>query len=103
MSILKKAPEGAAVLDIAAAVAARAEARAAAGDVGRFIKLTVGYVEVRPEVALAAAIDLQSEKLREGLGALLVDPSDVDALVNELTSEDLAALTKFITGATPGE
>ena len=103
MSILKKAPEGAEVLDIAGARAARAEARAAAGVGARFIKLTAGFVEVNPEVVLAAAIDLQSERLREGLGALLVDPADVDVLVNELTSADLEALTEFITGATLGE
>ena len=103
MSILKKAPEGAEVLDIAGARAARAEARAAAGVGPRFIKLTVGFVEVNAEVVLAVAIDLQSEKLREGLGALLVDPADVDVLVNELSSADLESLTAFITGATPGE
>jgi hypothetical protein len=33
----------------------------------------------------------------------LVDPADVDVLVNELTSADLEALTEFITGATLGE
>lgn len=103
MSIRAEAPEGAQVLDLASARAARAEARAAAGAGSQFIKLSVGFVEMQPEVALSVAIDLQSERLREGLAGLLVDPDDVDALLGELTANDVADLTKFITGATPGE
>lgn len=103
MSIRDTAPEGAQVLDISAARAARAEARAEAGEETRWIKLTSGYVEVKPEVMLVVAIDLQSERLREGLSGLLVDPKDVDVLVNEMTSADLGALTEFLAGATPGE
>lgn len=103
MSILKKAPEGAAVLDLGAAHAARAEARAEAGQSRSFIKLTAGYVEVRPEVPLIAALDLQEEKIREGLAGLLSDPADVDELLKEITAQDVEALTGFITGSSLGE
>jgi hypothetical protein len=103
MSILKKAPAGAEVLDLDAAHAARAEARAAAGKTSSFIKISAGYVEVRAEAPLSAAVALQSENIRDGLAGLLVDPADIDALLGEITSQDLEALTGFITGSSLGE
>lgn len=103
MSILSEAPAGADVLDLNAAHAARAEARAAAGKASQYIKISAGYVEVRPEVPLGAAVDLQSQKIREGLAGLLVDPTDVDALLGDITAQDVEALTGFITGSTLGE
>jgi hypothetical protein len=103
MSILKKAPADGSVLDLGAARAARAEARAAAGKGASFIKLTVGYVELKPEIPLAVADDLVSEKVRQGLAGLLADPNDIDALLGELTANDVQELAAFITGASLGE
>jgi phage-related tail fiber protein len=103
MSILKKAPEGSEVLDLGAARVARAEARAAAGKGSSFIKLTVGYVEVKPEIPLAVADDLVNEKVRQGLAGLLADPEDIDALLGELTQNDVQDLAAFIMGASLGE
>lgn len=103
MAILKDAPEGARVLDLGAARAARAEARAAAGEGNPVIKLSVGYVEVLPEIAISVAVILEAGDIKNGLAGLLVDSADVDALLTELTSEDVSALTKFIAGASLGE
>lgn len=103
MTVLKTAPAGADVLDLGAARSARAEARAAAGKGDAFIKLTVGYVGVKAEIPLGVATDLQNENLRDGLAGLLADPADVDALLDELTANDIQELTKFITGASLGE
>ena len=104
MSILKQAPDGATVLDLGAARVARAEARAAAGSTGSFLKLTAGFVEVKPEFSLTVAMDFEAEKLREGLAGLLADPADVDVLLADgLTKEDLKAIGEFITGAPLGE
>jgi phage-related tail fiber protein len=103
MSILKKAPTGSEVLDLGAARVARAEARAAAGKGASFIKLTVGYVEVKPEIPLAVADDLVNEKVRQGLAGLLADPDDIDALLGELTQNDVQDLAAFIMGASLGE
>ena len=104
MSILKTAPSGATVLDLGAGRVARAEVRAAAGDVGSYLHLTAGFVQVRPEFALTVAFDLQAERIREGLSGLLVDPTDLDALLEDgLTAPDLGEIVKFVTGKTVGE
>ncbi|MEO7018346.1 MAG: hypothetical protein ABI067_17700 [Leifsonia sp.] len=103
MSILKKAPTGSEVLDLGAARVARAEARAASGKGSSFIKLTVGYVELKPEIPLSVADDLVNEKVREGLAGLLADPEDIDALLGEITQNDVEALAAFITGSSLGE
>lgn len=103
MSILKQAPKGSEVLDLGAARAARAEARAAAGKGRSFIKLTVGYVEVKPEIPLSVADDLVNEKVREGLAGILADPDDVAALLGEITQNDVEELAAFITGTSLGE
>ena len=103
MSILKEAPAGAKVLDLGAERVARAEARAAAGDGAPVLKLAAGYVEVRSEIPLSVAEDIQRD-LKVGLAGLLVDPADVEALYADgLSTGDLEAITKFITGNTLGE
>jgi hypothetical protein len=103
MSILKKAPEGSQVLDLGAARAARAEARAAAGEGDSYIKLSAGYVQVLPEVPISVAVILETGDIKAGLAGLLADPADIDALLVELTSNDVEALVKFITGTPLGE
>jgi hypothetical protein len=103
MSILKKAPEGSQVLDLGAARAARAEARAAAGEGDSFIKLSVGYVQVLPEVPLSAAVILESGDIKTGLAGILTDPADVDALLAEITTHDVESLVTLITGTPLGE
>ena len=104
MSVLAVAPEGAVVLDLGAARAARAEVRVAAGVNSSFIKLAAGYVEVRAEFALATAEALQAGRISDGLAGLLADPADVDALLADgLTAQDLEELTKFIAGSSLGE
>jgi hypothetical protein len=104
MSILKAAPSGASVLDLGAARAARAEARAAAGEGNPFIKLDAGYVEVRPEFDITLALDFQNENIEGGLAKLLVDPTDVAVLLSEgLTTGDLTAITQFVSGKSLGE
>lgn len=103
MSILAEAPEGADVLDLGAARAARAEARAAAGKGAAVIKLSVGFVEILAEIPLGVATDLQDGRIREGLAGVLVDPDDIDALMAEITVNDTEALTKLITGESLGE
>lgn len=104
MAILSKVPEGASVLDLAPARAARAEARAESGAGNPLLKLAVGFVELRPEICVEAAALLAEGNLRGGLGMLLADPSDLDAIFNEgLTKEDVHTLTVFISGLTPGE
>lgn len=104
MAILSAAPEGARVLDLDAARAARAEARAAAGEGLPLIKVSAGFVEVRAEVDLTAAEDFLAGKFREGLALLLADPADIDAvLAGGLSKDDLDAIGTFITGASAGE
>ena len=104
MTILKKAPEGAEVLDLGAARAARAEARAASGQGASFLKFGAGYVEVKPEFALSVAFDFKAENIQEGLAGLLVDPADLDALLKDgLTAQDLEGITAFISGSMLGE
>jgi hypothetical protein len=103
MAIISSLPEGATVLDLAAERAARQEARAAQGLGDPFIKLEAGYVQVHPEVPLAAAFLLQDGKIKEGLAMLLVDEADIEALWPILTSADFEAISNFITGKTVGE
>ncbi len=99
MTVLTDAPAGAKVLDLSAAQAARQEARAAAGEPNPIIKLTAGYVEMKSEVPLAVAVDLSDGDLRTGLGGLLADPTDVNVLLNGITSADVDDLVQFITGS----
>jgi hypothetical protein len=104
VSIRKDAPEGAHVLDLSAARAARAEARAAAGEGNPFLKLTVGYVEVKAEVPLAAMDFFTASDLTKGISALVADPEDVQTLLDDgLSTEDVTAILKFIGGTDQGE
>ena len=104
MAIVSDLPKGAEVLDLGAARAARAEARAADGKGSLFLKLSAGFVEVHPEIPLEAAFSFQSEDIRGGLALLLVDEADVDALLTDgLTAQDLEAVIKFASGKSLGE
>ena len=103
MSILKKAPEGAEVLDLGAGRVARAEARAAEGKGSPFLKISAGFIAVKAEIPVEVAYTLQSD-VKAGLAGLLVDPADVDSLFADgLTKEDLEAITGLITGKSLGE
>ena len=102
MAILKTAPEGAQVLDLNAARVARAEARG--GKANPVVKLAAGFVEISPEVDVIAAELLSDGHFRAGLTLILVDPTDIDALLEGgLSKDDLEALVGFITGLTLGE
>ena len=105
MAILSKAPEGANVLDLEAVRAARAEARAEAGEGHPVIKLSGDrFVEVKAEFSISVAIDFQNENIKGGLAALLVDPEDVDALLEDgLSQQDIAEIAKFVAGLSLGE
>lgn len=104
MTILKKAPEGAQVLDLGAARAARAEVRASRGEGNPYLKLAAGFVQVKPEIPLIAAFMFQAEHIEAGLKEMLVDPADVEALLADgLTSEDMKELAKFVAGKSLGE
>jgi len=104
VSILNTAPEGANVLDLGEARRTRAEIRAAKGDGTPYLKLAAGYVEVLPEIPLISAFLFQAEKIEEGLRAMLADPADVGALLEDgLSAEDLAELAKFVAGKSLGE
>lgn len=95
--IRAEAPEGANVLDLAALRAARQEVRAAAGKTVSVIKLAAGYIEVVAEVPLEAAFAFETGDLKGGLGLMLVDPADVDALLGDgLTGEDIKAISTFL-------
>lgn len=104
MSILLQIPSGARELDLGAARAARAEARAASGEGNPFLKLAAGYVEIKAEIALTVAFAFQNKDIKGGLEGMLVDPADVDALLADgLSSDDLKEISKFVTGASLGE
>ena len=104
MSILKAAPEGANVLDLAETRRTRAEIRAGKGEGAPFLKLAAGYVEVKPEIPLISAFLFQAEKIEEGLRAMLADPSDAQALLDDgLSADDLGELAKFVAGKSLGE
>lgn len=103
MAILSSAPEGARVLDLDAARAARAEARAASGQSLPVIKVAAGYVPVCAEIDIECVEDFTAGRFRDGLARLLSDPADVGVLIDGLTKDDLETITKFVTGATLGE
>lgn len=102
MAILTAAPEGAEVLDLDAARAARAEARQ--GKPLPVIKLSAGYVEVSPEMDVLSADDFANGHIKEGLAKLLADPADVDVLAQGgISKDDLQAIVQFVTGNSLGE
>ena len=100
MAILDKLPEGAQVVDLDAARVARNEAR----EGKTYVKLSGGYIEVNAEIALASAEAFTEGRVAEGIGFLLADPADVDALLKSgLTAEDLQVLVEHVSGKTLGE
>ena len=102
MAIVKKAPAGAKVLDLPSARSARAEARV--GEPASFIKLSAGYVEIKPELDILAVEDLKAGNPKAALLRLFADPSDVEAVASEgLTDEDLKAIFEFAVGKSLGE
>ena len=104
MTLLKKAPAGANVLDLGAARLSRAEIRAGKGEGDPYLKLAAGYVQVKTEIPLIAAFLFQAEKIEAGLKEMLVDPGDVQALLDDgLTANDLDELGQFISGKSLGE
>ena len=104
MAILKKAPEGARVLDLNASRVAHAEALAAEGAPNPVIKLAAGFIEVRPDLNLLCAEDFTEGRFSAGLAKILIDPTDADELLKGgLTKEDLEAISAFITGKSLGE
>jgi len=103
VTIRKKVPEGAEVLDLGAARAARAEARAAEGLGAKFLKISAGYIEVKVEIPVEVAFTLERD-VKAGLAGILVDPTDIDALLADgLTSQDLEAMQALVTGKSLGE
>lgn len=104
MSILKKAPAGADVLDLGAARAARAEARSKDGKGNPFIKLSAGYVEVKAEVEVNVSLELTAGHIHEALTMMVVDPADAEVLLGDgLTAQDLNEMAQFSAGLTLGE
>lgn len=104
MAIKSELPTGADVLDLEAARVARAEARAKNGESGRYLKLSAGFVEIVAEMPIAAAFAAQEEDIRGMLSGILADPADLDALLKDgLTTEDLNAVSAFISGKSLGE
>jgi hypothetical protein len=68
-----------------------------------YVKVSAGYIEVQPEIPLAAAYEMKAENFEEGLALMLVDPADAKLLWPTLTAEDFDALINFVTGKTLGE
>jgi hypothetical protein len=102
MSLVKKVPFGAEILDLVGARTARAEARA--GQALPHIKIAGGYIPIQPEFDLTSSEALLKGDVRLGLERLLADPADVDLIMNGgLTGEDLSAIVKFVVGKTVGE
>ena len=102
MALTKKAPAGAKVFDLPAARSARAEARK--GEPAVVLKLSAGYVEIKPELDLMTVEDLLQGQFKSALVRLFVDPADADALLNEgISDDDLAAIFEFAAGKPLGE
>lgn len=102
MSILSEAPEGAEVIDLAAARAARAEVDATLPPV--LLKIEAGFIQLKRDLDVLAAEDFTDGHIREGLAKLLADPADIDELVKRgLSKDDLQAIVNHITGSTLGE
>lgn len=104
MTVLTEAPEGVDIIDIDAARAARAEARAASGGKASYVKVGAGYVELKPEVDVLSAEDFSAGRIRVGLSKILADPEDIDTLVaSGISAPDLDLIIKRITGQSLGE
>ena len=102
MAIIKKAPVGAKVFDLPASRAARAEARV--GEPPIFLKLSAGFVEIKPELDVFVVEELLEGKVKPALVRLFVDPKDADALLAEgISDEDMKAIFEFAAGKPLGE
>ena len=102
MAIVKKAPTGAKVFDLPAARTARAEARK--GEPAVFLKLTAGYVEIKPELDIFVIEELLQGQVKPALVRLFVDPADADALLKEgICDADMKAIFEFAAGKELGE
>lgn len=102
MTVLQEAPEGAEVIDIASARAARAEIDATLPPV--LLKIDAGFVQLRRELDVLCAEDFTSGRFRAGLAKILADPADIDELVAfGLSRPDLEQIVNHITGKTLGE
>jgi hypothetical protein len=68
------------------------------------IKLSVGYVELKPELDVLCAEDFVASRITDGLTRVLADPADIAPLLKGgLTSGDLEAIVNFVTGKSLGE
>ena len=104
MTILKKAPQGANVLDLEAGRLSRAEIRAGKGEGDPYLKLKAGFIQVKSEIPIVVAFLLEAEKIEEALKGLLVDPADLEALLADgLTKDDLEGISDLVTGKSLGE
>lgn len=102
MSILKNAPAGAEIIDVAGARAARAEVDATLPPV--LLKIDAGFIQLRRDIDVLCAEDFTSGRFREGLSKILTDPADIDELVKYgLSRPDLEQIVDHITGHALGE
>lgn len=102
MALIKKVPTGAKVFDLPAARAARAEARV--GEPAVYLKLSAGYVEIKPELDIFVVEELLEGQVKPALVRLFVDPSDADALLKEgISDADMKAIFEFAAGKALGE
>jgi len=102
MTIQQQAPDGAQIVDLVAARAARAEVDASLPPA--LLKIDAGYIEIRREIDVLSAEDFTNGQFRAGLSKLLADPADVDELVAfGLSKGDLELIVNYITGKTLGE
>ena len=102
MALVKKAPAGAKVFDLPAARSARAEARK--DEPAVFLKLSAGYVEIKPELDIFVIEELLQGQVKPALIRLFVDPTDADALLKEgISDEDMRAIFEFAAGKPLGE
>ena len=102
MAIVKKEPKGAKIFDLPAARAARAEARV--GEPAVFLKLTAGYVEIKPELDIFVIEELLQGQVKPALVRLFVDPKDADELLKEgICDADMKAIFEFAAGKELGE
>ena len=102
MTIAKKAPVGAKVLDLQSARTARAEARA--GEPAAYLKLSVGFVEIKPEMDIFVIEDLKVGNVKSALTRLFADPKDAEAVFAEgITDDDFKSIVEFSAGKSLGE
>lgn len=102
--IEQTAPDGAQVIDLPAGRAARAEQRAKDGEGVPYLRLSAGYVALKPEVPITAAMAFTNGEIEAGLRLMLKDPADVDLLLSDgLTAPDIDSIGTRLTGRSLGE